>query len=110
LLFFFQAEDGIRDFHVTGVQTCALPICWFRAFRLKVGSGHWFEPSILHQSIGIRCFSCLYIKPNYENMYSVYILYSLALDRYYEIGRASCRERVWSSVGGGGLSRKMQTR
>src|SRR5690606_39644463 len=24
--FFFQAADGIRDFHVTGVQTCALPI------------------------------------------------------------------------------------
>src|SRR6266702_8135630 len=27
LVFFFQAEDGIRDGHVTGVQTCALPIC-----------------------------------------------------------------------------------
>src|SRR5690606_40174143 len=27
----FQAEDGIRDFHVTGVQTCALPI--FRSIR-----------------------------------------------------------------------------
>src|SRR5690606_39530235 len=26
IYFFFQAEDGIRDFHVTGVQTCALPI------------------------------------------------------------------------------------
>src|SRR5207253_11491310 len=26
ILFFFQAEDGIRDGHVTGVQTCALPI------------------------------------------------------------------------------------
>src|SRR5690606_40999798 len=26
--FFLQAEDGIRDFHVTGVQTCALPIYW----------------------------------------------------------------------------------
>src|SRR5215467_7916232 len=31
--FFFQAEDGIRDYKVTGVQTCALPIwslgeCW----------------------------------------------------------------------------------
>src|SRR5215510_16176765 len=26
LSFFFQAEDGIRDGHVTGVQTCALPI------------------------------------------------------------------------------------
>src|SRR3712207_2965387 len=26
--FFFQAEDGIRDIGVTGVQTCALPIFW----------------------------------------------------------------------------------
>src|SRR3712207_8094957 len=26
-MFFFQAEDGIRDIGVTGVQTCALPIC-----------------------------------------------------------------------------------
>src|SRR5207253_8682283 len=36
--FFFQAEDGIRDGHVTGVQTCALPIfaptpsCDFHSF------------------------------------------------------------------------------
>src|SRR5256885_10866809 len=28
-LFFFQAEDGIRDYKVTGVQTCALPIYTF---------------------------------------------------------------------------------
>src|SRR5690606_373931 len=42
--FFFQAEDGIRDFHVTGVQTCALPIsgggigrrAWFRSMCRKV--------------------------------------------------------------------------
>src|SRR5256885_9390082 len=27
IIFFFQAEDGIRDYKVTGVQTCALPIC-----------------------------------------------------------------------------------
>src|SRR5256885_13020242 len=26
VIFFFQAEDGIRDYKVTGVQTCALPI------------------------------------------------------------------------------------
>src|SRR5256885_5047788 len=32
--FFFQAEDGIRDYKVTGVQTCALPI-----FALEVGVG-----------------------------------------------------------------------
>src|SRR5690606_39637013 len=29
----FQAEDGIRDFHVTGVQTCALPI-WMRSTQV----------------------------------------------------------------------------
>src|SRR5690606_39836139 len=34
--FFFQAEDGILDFHVTGVQTCALPICSRRSSRSSV--------------------------------------------------------------------------
>src|SRR5690606_40988048 len=33
---FFQAEDGIRDFHVTGVQTCALPISVFRKSFLDI--------------------------------------------------------------------------
>src|SRR2546425_6372136 len=33
ICFFFQAEDGIRDKLVTGVQTCALPICAFSATR-----------------------------------------------------------------------------
>src|SRR5690625_6980785 len=33
--FFFQAEDGIRDGHVTGVQTCALPISAFITSELK---------------------------------------------------------------------------
>src|SRR5437762_4026465 len=33
--FFFQAEDGIRDTSVTGVQTCALPI--YRAGRIRAG-------------------------------------------------------------------------
>src|SRR6266540_6115087 len=32
LFFFFQAEDGIRDRDVTGVQTCALPISGIEAF------------------------------------------------------------------------------
>src|SRR5690625_6321763 len=32
--FFFQAEDGIRDRNVTGVQTCALPI--------SAGPNHWW--------------------------------------------------------------------
>src|SRR5690606_15334834 len=39
--FFFQAEDGIRDFHVTGVQTCALPI--FDAFNVMIN--YWWNTS-----------------------------------------------------------------
>src|SRR2546430_13095802 len=33
--FFFQAEDGIRDLTVTGVQTCALPICLCQSNKPK---------------------------------------------------------------------------
>src|SRR5437773_5973332 len=33
--FFFQAEDGIRDRDVTGVQTCALPICVSGILRIQ---------------------------------------------------------------------------
>src|SRR3989441_1739733 len=36
VFFFFQAEDGIRDKLVTGVQTCALPISRFR-IRVRLG-------------------------------------------------------------------------
>src|SRR2546430_5627536 len=35
LFFFFQAEDGIRDLTVTGVQTCALPICVFGRWQVE---------------------------------------------------------------------------
>src|SRR2546430_12570627 len=37
--FFFQAEDGIRDLTVTGVQTCALPISLRRDGRAARGEG-----------------------------------------------------------------------
>src|SRR5690606_39441064 len=38
VFFFFQAEDVIRDFHVTGVQTCALPISFGYLIQ---HSSHW---------------------------------------------------------------------
>src|SRR5256884_6259908 len=38
VFFFFQAEDGIRDVAVTGVQTCALPISAESDFHFKTGS------------------------------------------------------------------------
>src|SRR5699024_11281190 len=37
--FFFQAEDGIRDRNVTGVQTCALPIYTIQPYSPKAGTG-----------------------------------------------------------------------
>src|SRR3712207_1794536 len=40
IFFFFQAEDGIRDIGVTGVQTCALPILGYHLFR-DVDPQHW---------------------------------------------------------------------
>src|SRR2546421_6932772 len=36
LFFFFQAEDGIRDLIVTGVQTCALPILFFVSWANRI--------------------------------------------------------------------------
>src|SRR5690606_39584749 len=39
----FQAEDGIRDFHVTGVQTCALPILCQRPHIVIATPGRFFD-------------------------------------------------------------------
>src|SRR5215213_7110965 len=39
--FFFQAEDGIRDWSVTGVQTCALPIYQVRRLRNHSSLALW---------------------------------------------------------------------
>src|SRR5258706_10861675 len=49
--FFFQAEDGIRDWSVTGVQTCALPICLAQAAggdQRHEGAGHAVARAIGH--------------------------------------------------------------
>src|SRR3972149_6520592 len=47
LLFFSQAEDGIRDLTVTGVQTCALPIC--RRLSRRSGSNFYLGFLLLPQ-------------------------------------------------------------
>src|SRR3712207_7950714 len=41
IVFFFQAEDGIRDIGVTGVQTCALPILVLKNNILGVSENGW---------------------------------------------------------------------
>ena len=44
LFFFFQAEDGIRDVAVTGVQTCALPICMYNDDHELLAVGKLAQP------------------------------------------------------------------
>src|SRR3989442_9359768 len=45
MVFFFQAEDGIRDADVTGVQTCALPIYRSRSFTREEFTAFMFAQS-----------------------------------------------------------------
>ena len=65
--FFFQAEDGIRDYKVTGVQTCALPISEARRIGLYLaasiarsqgpyqsGSRSPYSDMFLHREAGKR--------------------------------------------------------
>ena len=77
-IFFFQAEDGIRDHCVTGVQTCALPICPFLVAAAPA----------LFILTNYRCGSAqLYILP-------ISLCGSAPAFHTAQIGRASCRERV----------------
>src|SRR5438093_6433762 len=62
LRFFFQAEDGIRDWSVTGVQTCALPISFTAEERNQVtilfGGFTWKHEDLIRavfQGCGYRC-------------------------------------------------------
>src|SRR5690606_39570238 len=59
--FFFQAEDGIRDFHVTGVQTCALPISRVAVLRefTRLGATSEADKAAAKQSY----FSILQLAP-----------------------------------------------
>src|SRR2546430_13149228 len=50
LFFFFQAEDGIRDLTVTGVQTCALPI-FITAIGTGVGEDFTLDDARYHKII-----------------------------------------------------------
>ena len=69
--FFFQAEDGIRDHCVTGVQTCALPIALLQREMVSINGGGAATARI-----------------------GQYKRQGAATTRNGQIGRASWRERV----------------
>src|SRR5699024_11691908 len=93
LLFFFQAEDGIRDRNVTGVQTCALPI-FDHAERggVPLRRGRVVaELLVLLQHGG---------DIGDDQLPATCERSPDPLERGApQIGRASCRERVWISAG-----------
>ena len=91
--FFFQAEDGIRDYKVTGVQTCALPIfhrsrlterCWWWTVR----SVDFDEDALAGALLGGLDRGLFHAGRDVRE--------PLGAARVAEdqIGRASCRERV----------------
>src|SRR5256886_13591674 len=92
-VFFFQAEDGMRDLTVTGVQTCALPISRLRrphrtrrrrraGFRRRDGLGRRRRDLLLDLSGPGHGDDPDGADANPARPYPA------------EIGRASCRERV----------------
>src|SRR2546421_6371252 len=89
VFFFFQAEDGIRDLIVTGVQTCALPI-FLR--EQKLSATQLVDPTTAIR-IGklVAAEATLVVTVN-ESPKSVEAYAQLISTE--KIGRASCRERV----------------
>src|SRR5690606_39329257 len=92
LFFFFQAEDGIRDFHVTGVQTCALPIFGGDGGKVGgqglggtgvVGTADDDDPLVRQRGAGVKGGQGGVVPAGD----------GAGEDLGEEIGRASCRER-----------------
>src|SRR5690606_40058416 len=94
--FFFQAEDGIRDFHVTGVQTCALPISSRSSCSVDLGMVTEADLRVVtqRQPTEQELRDALFCWKVAKFVKSNAIVYAK------EIGRASCRERGVSSAGG----------
>src|SRR5256885_12714891 len=89
VFFFFQAEDGIRDYKVTGVQTCALPISRDREDSALVA----FLPSVSAfqpRRQRVRRLARRLAPPSSTPPTRA----PARAARNAEIGRASCRERV----------------
>src|SRR5690606_39884058 len=91
-VFFFQAEDGIRDFHVTGVQTCALPIllrCVWNFAAPPPGGRDALHARTRAEGRALLRQGAVTVGAVAASAVAV------------EIGRASCREGGWGGAGAG---------
>ena len=114
MFFFFQAEDGIRDSPVTGVQTCALPISVKRDRFASINAGEQvgtvitrpldFKNGALHLNaqiakggeinVAVLTRDAQPIAPWTIESCSALHGDSIDMPVSWQIGRASCRERV----------------
>src|SRR5690606_40267778 len=99
--FFFQAEDGIRDFHVTGVQTCALPILetYIPVSPEETQRNANVRPS-KRLPTAVQPVGASVAHGDYAAGGRLPADVDRARPAHAEIGRASCRERVRDAAGG----------
>src|SRR5207249_6108423 len=100
--FFFQAEDGIRDRNVTGVQTCALPIlpkdaAFWQFLYIIFCKMH--DESVMRARKERRFWAGPTEQFDPEGQKQIRMRIDSLFDE--EIGRASCRERVLTAEVGG---------
>src|SRR5437868_11049478 len=106
--FFFQAEDGIRDRNVTGVQTCALPILLlsktpYDDYRKRIQAGT--ACAVVFKAFeltGITLY--VHVKTRAYGKRGDGAELEIVCDN--EIGRASCRERVEDAGGAGAVEKR----
>src|SRR5690606_41028055 len=98
---------GIRDFHVTGVQTCALPICYYLAPSYNSENADQAAPlEVLSEILGSgttsRFFRSLVVDQSIATsagtFYDPVAVDLASFGLYAEIGRASCRDKVWIQI------------
>src|SRR5699024_11342291 len=96
---FFQAEDGIRDRNVTGVQTCALPILMTKLSsslstrRFRIGYNELLSFVIITNK---RKVIMNMKNPKDSQTNKRKVIMNMKNPKDSQIGRASCRERVES--------------
>src|SRR5207249_6094574 len=93
-----QAEDGIRDRNVTGVQTCALPIFIYSALAQELGLIGAAGLLLLYMVFVLRGFRIsLFAGDGFSKLLAAGLTFGFALQTFIivggKIGRASCRER-----------------
>src|SRR5437016_7463966 len=109
LTVFCRAEDGIRDWSVTGVQTCALPLLLLAAVALAGAAAHRApgNPAAVSAKLSewkvelsARSIAAGTVTFTVANVGSIPHAFEV------EIGRASCRERWYTSVGAVSIDKK----